>query len=205
MSERLDKALSGIKDERLARDVHDLLARLQRLPEGSTGKWGGFTSHGKAGSKAPTGVELERRSEDAMSADVSLWAHYAFRFGRAALTNNEIEIRRLLIEATREYEDFRKRPDNNRIALQQERTEAKDTELLLAYGEGKHASVLAAENLWPVGWVRIIRERNGKDPEYGFDRPAWREMGDGERYELCGELQSEGLSQREAALRIGVS
>lgn len=201
----LRKALSRIQDPELASEVQSLLAKLQMLPEGATANLDGNISHGKIEGSAPKGSMPERSSQDPPSPDVSLWAHYAFRFGKAALTNNEIEIRRLLIEANRELADFSHRPDSNRIALQQERTEARDIELLLKYGEGTHAAVLAAENMWPIGWVKIIRERNGKEPLYGRERPRWKDLNDDERFVEVEHLEREGMSQREVALRLGIS
>ena len=204
----LRKALSRIQDPELASEVESLLARLQMLPEGATQNLEGNISHGKSEGKVPRGVDEKapvRPSDRPPSPDVSLWAHYAFRFGKAALTNNEIEIRRLLIEANREPADFSHRPDSNRIALQQERTEARDIELLLKYGEGTHAAVLAAENMWPIGWVKIIRERNGKEPLYGRERPRWKDLTDEERFVEVEHLEREGMSQREVALRLGIS
>lgn len=201
----LRKALSRIQDPELASEVQSLLAKLQMLPEGATANLDGNISHGKIEGSAPKGSMPERSSQDPPSPDVSLWAHYAFRFGKAALTNNEIEIRRLLIEANRELADFSHRPDSNRIALQQERTEARDIELLLKYGEGTHAAVLAAENMWPIGWVKIIRERNGKEPLYGRERPRWKDLTDEERFVEVEYLEREGMSQREVALRLGIS
>ena len=201
----LRKALSRIQDPELASEVQSLLARLQMLPEGATANFDGNISHGKVEGSAPKGAHPERSSLDPPSPDVSLWAHYAFRFGKAALTNNEIELRRLLIEANRELADFTHRPDENRITIQQERTEARDIELLLKYGEGTHAAVLAAENMWPIGWVKIIRERNGKEPLYGRERPRWKDLTDEERFVEVEYLEREGLSQREVALRLGIS
>jgi hypothetical protein len=201
----LRKALSRIQDPELASEVQSLLARLQMLPEGATASLDGNISHGKIEGSAPKGARPERSSQDPPSPDVSLWAHYAFRFGKAALTNNEIEIRRLLIEANRELADFSHRPDENRITIQQERTEARDIELLLKYGEGKHAAVLAAENMWPIGWVKLVRERNGCEPVHGWVRPNWKDMGDEERYRCIGELMEQGMSQRKAAEHLGIS
>ena len=198
----VDRALANLEPS-LRLQVIDLLSRLQLLPEAQAQSLQPSVRSGKAEDRPPKGVG-RTASDGTPSADVSLWAHYSFRFGRAALTNNEVEVSRLLVEADRAYQDFIKRPDNNRIAMQQERTEARDIEILLKYGENKHAAVLSAEYLWPIGWVRVVRERNGCDPEWGIPRPVWKTMSDEERYNCVAELAPKN-TQKEIAMRLGIS
>jgi len=114
-------------------------------------------------------------------------------------------VRRLLILATRAYEDTIKRPDADRIEIERTRDERRDIELLLSHGQGIHAAILSARHRWPLGWVKMVRQRNGCDPDYGRERPKWGGLDPEARYDLCEHLQEEGMTQREAALFLGVS
>lgn len=200
-------ALEKISDPELRLEVRNLFRELQLLAEAPAQNLepSGPVSHGKASGSAPKGANPSRSSDDPMSKDVSLYEHWAFRIGMAANNDNQPELQRLLILARRDLEDYKHRPDEDRVKIQQERLESRDIELLLAHGEGIHAGVLAARHRWPIGWVRHVRERNGKEPDYGWERPDWKSMSEDERYAFIEKLQGEGLSQRECAERIGVS
>lgn len=201
----LDKALAKIEDEALRSQVQAMLLKLQMLAEGPATSLEPSVSHGKIEGSPPKGTLLDRDSDKAPPEDRSLWEHYSYRFGIAAMANNEIELGRLLILANRAYRDTVKRPDADRIEIQRVRDENRDIELLLTHGEGIHCAHLSADYSWPLGWVKIIRERNGKDPEYGRERPKWGSLDKDARYEICEHLRGEGMSQREAAFHLGVS
>lgn len=201
----LTEAINRIEDPELRNEVNLLLRNLQMLAEGPSQSLEPSVSHGKTEGSAPKGTILDRPSESAPPDDRSLWDHYAFRFGLAALAKDEVELRRLLILASRAYEDTIKRPDEDRIEIERTRDEQRDIQLLLEHGEGIHAAILSARHRWPIGWVKIIRERNGKDPDYGRERPKWKALDSDGRYAICEHLQAEGMSQREAAFHLGVS
>jgi hypothetical protein len=71
--------------------------------------------------------------------------------------------------------------------------------------EGEHAYRVHLQLKLPVGWVEKVREDEGRDPDYGFRRPRWRELSDSEKAEQVALLRAADLNQEEACRRLGVS
>lgn len=85
-----------------------------------------------------------------------------------------------------------------------ERHQADQVRILIERGEGIHYLEVATEEGWPAGWVKTTRERHGREPVYGRERPVWKELSDRERRALCWEYAEQGLSIRDASSLIGV-
>ena len=189
--------LIQITDAGLRQKIRQMLLDLAMLAQAPALHLEPSVSHTKTRSQAPRGV--------GEGPDRSLYEFYELHFRQAADKQDEVALHKLLWRSEKDLRWFRYGIDQDRLILQKERDEARDLGLLLEYGEGKHAAIVAEQNSWPIGWVRVMRERNGRDPDYGRERPRWRELDAETRYEVCERLAEEGLTQAEGAKRLGVA
>ena len=180
----------------LRQEIRSLLLEMVKLSDAPARSLQPSVSKSKSEDHAPRGSfgRIEDRS---------MWEAYCFRFEKAV--GDEPELRRLVLRGTRELEWHLKGIPTDRLTLQKERDEQRDIAVLLQYGKGKPAAVIAEMHSWPIGWVRVMRERAGLDPETGWERPKWRQTPEAERYELCERLCNEGLTQQEAGERLGIA
>lgn len=184
-----------IKDLDLQARIRSLLCEMQMLGEAPAFKMEASVSQSKQEDRPPRGTF--GRVED-----LSMHETYVRRFAKATSSHDTLAI---LIEGEQELRDHKFGIDLDRLILQQTQDEQRDEKLLLEQGEGVHAAVICARYKWKLGWVRTVRERNGKDPDYGKERPRWRETPNEERYALCARLAAEGLTQTEGAKRLGIA
>lgn len=188
--------IPAIRNAELRQAIRSILLEMAMLGEAPARSLEPSVSGSKAEDRAPRGTWGRRE-------DLSLHEFFATAFAQAVPA--EEKLRKLLYRAERELRWHKKGIDTDRLTLQRERDEARDIEVLLQFGERKPAAVIAELYSWPIGWVRMVRERNGKDPEMGLERPKWRETPEEERYAICGRLCDEGLNQTEAAARLGIA
>lgn len=207
MSER--EWISRIEDRELRERVRRVVAELLLLSEVSAVALQPMTRGGKNPSKAPPGVRFDR-GDKAPPKDAGLWRHFSWRFQQAA---SSLDFELLVEEAEQEIQIAKKGLPEGRMAIVANYNEERDIRLLIEGDPerdinytGLHSATVAVRTGWPQGWVRLIRTRNDLDPDYGRARPQWRNLSPEARQEAIATLrEDEGLSQRECALRLGVS
>lgn len=183
--------ISAIEDTELRERVRRLMCDLLALPEGPAVNLEPSVSKSKSTGNPPP------RSD-------SLHEKWSEKF--RACRNDPVLIEATAIKAEAELKAFKGGSgETDRLKMQRERDEKADIQTLIEHGEGVAAAIISARHSWPIGWVRTVRERNGREPEYGYERPQWKRMDAEERYAMVETLRLEGVSQREAALRLGVS
>lgn len=203
------------ESQSLAREIRDLLAQLSIISEAGTLRLVSFTTHGENEQDGPPGYDPHRSWTDtAEPPDLkfSLYEHFAWQFTHAA---DDRELRQIVCAARVQLRARRHGLSPKRIAGDlnrnshgretQEEIEARDTTMILQTCEGVASAEIAAEFNLPIGWVETVRQRNARDPEFGRQRPAFREAADDERRRIVSALHQDGLDQRSAARLLGVS
>lgn len=184
--------IARIEDRELRERVRRLMIELMMLSDAPVANLNSSPGGGKPTAKPPPRQD-------------SLYEKYASKFAECCTDLVRVEATR--IKAQAELEAFRGGKDNeDRLTIERERSEQADTLNLINHGQGIPAAILSARHRWPIGWIRHIRQRNNQDPDNGYPRPNWRELPERDRYHVIqGLREQEGLSQREAAMRLGVS
>lgn len=156
-----------------------------------------LVTEGKPGSKMPRDP-------------CSLYEEWLDKFRFAAPDTDELEA--LCTIATRELLSAKggqqwqhSVEDTNRLEMQRGRDEAKDIGLLIEHRQGDHCAVLSVEHHWPLGWIKAQRIRAGQEPIHGIPCGRWQELDQRAKRAKIAELQSDGLTQKEAALQMGVA
>lgn len=132
----------------------------------------------------------------------SLAEHFRYRYAHAA---SQLQRRVIVCQARAALRERQKGPEPWRLE-KAERTEEEEVRILVTDGEGVHVAELAAMTGWPASWIRTQRERNGKDPDYGRERPNWRSLSSDDRRALVRRFREvEGWGVRKSATFLGIS
>jgi hypothetical protein len=190
-------------NDQLEARIRRLLWRLSMVSEAQGTSISVFGSSGreKDETKPPRGVR-----EDATVAQLGqpnrafLLDAYLEEF---VVATSDASLRMTCVRAEIDLGDRQRLPEHEHEQTVEER-EAEQIRLVLDKGEGIHAAELAAEEGWPIGWVKTVRERNGKEPTFGRPRPRWRELEDDQRRVIVANLKAEGFTQRAAAQELGI-
>jgi hypothetical protein len=138
--------------------------------------------------------------------ETSLYTYYRDKMKRDVGRKAWVDLEATCIEAQARIDEYQGGAEQtDRIKRQRERDEKSDIAQLVQHGQGIPSAIISARNNWHIGWVKHIRRQNGQDPDYGHPIPRWRELSEEERYSWVQECKDEGLSVRQAALRLGVS
>jgi hypothetical protein len=185
----------------LEREMIELLREMLLMSEVSAGSFVPVHS-GKPESKPPPGFsERVRDPHRAPQVDFSLHEHFSWRWTHA---NTDLQKRVIVCQARVAVRQRKDGPDpwQTEKAI---RTETEEIGLLIEMGVGIHSSELAADTGWPVSWITTQRERHGREPDYGHERPHWRALSKEERYEIAHKLAAKGQSLRSSAKELGVA
>lgn len=146
--------------DRLDQRIRRVLAKLSMLSEAPASNIGGEKiNQGKAEDRPPSAIP-----------EALLW-HYRQAFEDATTT----EARRweLVYQAERDLDERAARKDASWIAGHPERTGEDYEALILTIYEGRPALEVAVRERQKVGWVRKLRDDDGRHPETGAKRPAF--------------------------------
>ncbi|HXS32262.1 MAG TPA: hypothetical protein VN758_00640 [Solirubrobacterales bacterium] len=202
--------LALVDDAELREEIRAVLREMQMLSD---------TRASAIGRSAPTS---ERRPgppeyKEGMSAavcppeDRSLYDHFAWRFRDAV--GRELPRKRLwflLWDAEHALKTRVVPPTaaerEERVAMVLSRPDEKALiEYVLDHYEGEHVYRVHLQLKLPQGWIEKVREDEGRDPDYGFRRPKWRELDDTQKAEQVRLLKESGCKQTDVVRRLGVS
>jgi hypothetical protein len=187
--------------EALAREMLQLLREMSLMSEVSAGSFVPVHS-GKPQSKPPPGFSERLRDPlRAPQVDFSLYEHFSWRW-RKSRTDLQ---KRVIVCQARVAVRHRKDGPDPWIVDKAIRTEREEIGLLIEMGVGVHSAELSADTGWPRSWIETQRERHGREPEYGNERPHWRALSVEERTEAAFRLFERNLSLRGAAKELGVA
>lgn len=201
--------LNHVKDHELRGEIHSVLNRLACLSDVGAMT---YDKQGGRSSETPLGPPGFRNlsSRKCPPADRSLFDHYRFRFEQ--LVSEDAANKRLWFCLWSAEHDLKIRtvpPDGDhedRTALTMARAdETAIVKHLLSNYRGAHSYMVALDMNISQGWVERHRELNGHDPIMGEPRPQWKLLDRAERQGLVDQARADGLTQAEAAVRLGVS
>jgi len=212
LSSHLD-FLSCVKDAELRSEIRSVLAQLELLSDAKA------TTIGRSApsSERPVGPPEFRglRAVDIPDEDRSLFEHYLARFQKLGRSGRPEQKPwwRLLWEAEDALKKRTVPPTESELALMvalvPNRTDDDQIEKALVKRvieqyEGVDAFKVHLELKVPVGWVEHVREQEGRDPDLGEPRPAWRKLNPQTKYSIVEGLKDRGLTQEEVARKLGI-
>lgn len=195
-------------DPELQARAKNILSKLKLLGEASSG--GIVTIAGKqaADSKAPPESRPERASHQPPPKDRSLYDWYVWQFARAT---SDHRYRLLCYLAERDYERYRRRPDDSRrgpISLRGKdggSGEVESMRRIVAWYEGLDALEVAILEECSIGHVKKARRVHRRNEEDGRERNGWEGWDEERRVIEIRQRRAKGWGQKKVADDIGVA
>ncbi|HVQ60392.1 MAG TPA: hypothetical protein VMS60_15940 [Solirubrobacterales bacterium] len=201
--------LLAIDDPELREEIRKVLREMQLLSE-SRASAVGRSSPSSEEPDGPPGFQ-ELSAAVCPPENRSLFEHFSWRFEDAV--QREVKRKRLwflLWDAEFALKTRAIPPSaserEERVAMVLSRPDEKALiKFVVDNFESEHAYRVHLQLKLPQGWIEKIREDSGRDPDFGYQRPRWTELTDGEKAEHVRQLEATGLTQKEVGRRLGVS